>query len=76
MSEMVDRVAKAIRRVVSLSEDWDRIGTVAQNMYRKDARAAIEALEVPTDAMIQAAKGNEERHIIKDWRAMIREALK
>ena len=73
MSQMVDRVARA------LCEDdyqgtWLYIDNIAQEGYRKQARAALAAMREPTEAMINstwASSGD-----IRAWRAFIDEALK
>ena len=90
MSEMIDRVARAIA-IFELGGDevaadspalrWDL--TLEKNVkqdfpnwhdYRRSARAAIEAMREPTDAMCVAAEDEVgERDI---FRAMIDEALR
>lgn len=56
VSEILDRVAMAIRAVVlpegaDAATDWEAIGEGARRMYRRDARAAMEAMRKPTDIM-------------------------
>lgn len=65
MSEIVEKVAKAL--CISDEANWDRIfeawpvpphwegSLTTRNDYRRDARAAIEALREPTEAMMLAA---------------------
>jgi len=49
MSEMIERVAKAIYEAMDLSDGLD--GTAAKTY----ARAAIEAMREPTEAMLNAS---------------------
>lgn len=90
MSGDIERVAKAISE--HGGDNWDVClkapGQRRASMYRNMARAAIEAISVPSAAMIAAGKacddpgcpndgdfgcvGNAEEH----WRAMAAEALK
>ena len=72
-SEMVERVAKAIRAVVATHDDWDSIGYGAREMYRRDARAAIEAMRTPTPDMCSAGEGYN--YPDNTWEAMIDAAL-
>lgn len=73
MSEIVERVARAIEAV-------DRSLWVGENRkayFESAARAAIEAMRGPTEAMLDAATpdmSNGEKLWI--WQAMIDEALK
>jgi len=66
MSEMVDRVAMALR--------GQKIGTKVLWTYEDLARAAIEAMREPTDAMVMAT--DHAGDIYDAWRDMIDEALK
>ena len=61
MSEMIERVAKAIR----LRDTTDEFAM---------ARAAIEAMLEPTEDMVSAGEGFN--FAIVTWEVMIREALK
>lgn len=83
MSEMVERVAKAILETMDLTDGLD--GTAAENY----ARAAIEAMREPTEAMFCAGDEriiealNDHTRILRHvtpaqdaWQAMIDEALK
>jgi len=82
MSEMTERVVKAIRQ--KAAEIDHRPGVLeADPMWFADeyARAAIEAMREPTEGMIKAAGvvsfGTDNRpYIIRDWNAMIDAALK
>jgi hypothetical protein len=49
MSEMIERVARAIYKV-----DGDKGWHLHSKFYLDSARAAIEAMKEPTDAMMQA----------------------
>lgn len=77
MSEMIERVTKAIETALQQHGDADiRAGLVFLDIS-KVARAAIEAMREPTDAM------DEEGAIFSDcnaatptWQAMIDAALK
>lgn len=85
MSEMVERVAKAI--FISLydaEEYWpDRVGQAdlwIADDFRRCTRAAIAAMREPTEPMIDAFSAShiyDQRDLVrKHWRAMINEALK
>jgi hypothetical protein len=56
MSEMIERVAKAIyeKRNGAGCVWWVRLPNSHKDPYRADARAAIGAMKEPTDAMMQA----------------------
>jgi hypothetical protein len=76
MSEMVERVARAIEA----KSDY----VISQHHAKALARAAIEAMREPTAAMIEAEpdddgefnKTNSVAHARAFWQAMIDEALK
>ena len=71
MSEMVERVARAI--VAEYGPDgWDA------DDYRRMARAAIAAMREPTDAMIDVLNRHAqcEGFIEEGWRAAMDEALR
>lgn len=74
MSEMVERVARAMHI------GFDTYGPVARELALIDARKAIEAMRMPTGAMIDRAAGFDEKTpwaILESvWEAMIDEALK
>jgi hypothetical protein len=73
MSEMVDRVAAAIRE--SEAYWWNRDDEPDDGLAETLARAAIEAMREPTLAVLEA--GPSEPYMDIDvWRAMIDEALK
>lgn len=82
MSEMVERVAEAIY-IADSGKGWDQQNSWLHEMYFKKARAAIEAMREPTEAMkcdgdvrpwdwsCQTCGGPKEH-----WYRMIDEALK
>jgi hypothetical protein len=53
MAEMVDRIAKAILGSVS-DRAWESLSSLSQESLRLQARAAIEAMREPTEAMINS----------------------
>jgi hypothetical protein len=50
----VERVARAIAKTCG-STSWERLDFAAQHDFKKEARAAIEAMREPTEAMLAAA---------------------
>lgn len=91
MSEMVERVARALYakshsdRTPWIAPEWDHLMPDVRTTYRNYAKAAIEAMKVPTEAMLKAemflggyAYGDEvdsaDPKVI--WTTMIEEALK
>lgn len=77
MSEMVERVATAIRKR-ALEYQIARLAATDATYL---ARAAIEEMREPTDEMLTAVNGNRLQYdeaVIEhaDWRAMIDAALK
>lgn len=81
MSEMVERVAAAMRAVAEYEDaNW---GEPARNIenWPEIARAAIEALKVPTDAMIEAGDNATTLDSLPDvflaqWQAALDAALR
>lgn len=74
MSEMVERVAKAMAR-----HRWDEFDEEQREAGRELARNAIAEMREPTELMIQAGERLEPDTLmfVSDyWRAMIDEALK
>ena len=80
MSEMVERVARAIHDAMDITDSLD---ATAAETY---ARAAIEAMREPTEDMLVDAgvmegfngyvdEGDEDRPHIEWWQAMIDKAL-
>lgn len=68
MNEMIERVAKAIGKTVYETDRGGLTGWDANAV----ARAAIEAMREPTEAMLEAASGSIARWA---WPAMIDAAL-
>lgn len=83
MTDVIERVARAIAETGN-GGDWDSRSFYQEEhkeFHRKRARAAIEAMREPTEAMIDAVDlpglaGDPEIVIAKAWRAMIDAALK
>jgi hypothetical protein len=90
MNEMIERVARAICKSHGLHPDADAFKHGALRhypiwqTYEEDARAAVEALRVPTQAMLEAGQEalpdpvnyNGPVDCIEPWDAMINEILK
>jgi len=91
MSEMIERVAEAIylahiKNYAGLAKQpegkWEQLADWQKDYGRAQARAAIEAMREPTDAMIEAgwqdgmAGFGEGEECEPVWHAMIDEALK
>jgi hypothetical protein len=79
MSEMVDRIARAIAEAgnggVWTDEQWYK--EYQRDIHRIRARAAIKAMREPTDEMVHAGLLAGCRvNSIEGWRAMVDEALK
>ena len=81
MSEMIERVAKALSEREG-SGPWEGglLGESGREMWRKTARAAIEAMREPTPDMIQSAipellYDDQQDCIGAAYTAMIDEAL-
>lgn len=80
MSEMIERVAKALYDI-SLrkmnSAEWEDAGSFTQDTKRREARAAIEAMREPTRDMIDAA-ATVDRYAEpgEEWGPMIDTALR
>ena len=82
MSEMVERVARAIATADEQNgaapyEALEQMGKHVMGPLFDRARAAIEAMRIPTDAMVEAgwAESHDE-NAAGTWRDMIDEALK
>lgn len=72
MTDLVERVARALAQSAAIETDW--------TCWVPEARAAIEAMREPTEAMIYAAGGvgdpnDWEVEMRKQWDAMITAAL-
>jgi hypothetical protein len=82
MSEMVERVARALCRSKSAAQPGGWIERhINENwpVFMDDARTAIEAMREPTEAMLTAAHVHGKNHAIEmrqAWRDMIDEVLK
>ncbi len=86
MTEMIERVAKAIGHTLTDDQGWLKKSYSDDDM-RAIARAAIEAMREPTDAMARAAQtaadsmGGDELELFQPeagkiiWRGMIDAAL-
>lgn len=72
MSEMVERVARAISKA-----DENDGSIVTWVSYRRTARAAIEAMREPTESMMEAGEKHirEGRFSSVNWKRMIDAAL-
>ena len=74
MSEMVERVAKAIERV-----NAETTGLMFRDLVKEMAIAAIKAMREPTEAMIEASNrewdGRMSHRSSGAWQAMIDAAL-
>jgi hypothetical protein len=84
MSEMVERVAKALSIADGNHPDAcsnDEDSQPIWHLYTADARAAIEAMREPTQAMIHAGQntycdhGDQNCGCAVSWSAMIESAL-
>ena len=81
MSEMVERVARAIRAVMTPEAHpaFDDMGPTLRDLYASYARAAIEAMREPTEDMFGAwlvvQESSEALQWDACWRAMIDAAL-
>ena len=84
MSEMVERVARAI---YGGPIPWEAIDPASQKILLRDARAAIEAMREPTEAMSEVGRiivgpTYEAKSLLRAreadicWRAMIDAALR
>jgi hypothetical protein len=75
---MVERVAKAIYDVTSVDDmtlPWEKAKAGQKELHMEWARAAIEAMREPTEAMLWEGPGDPymEKHV---WARMIGAALK
>lgn len=87
MSEMVERVARAIyeQRNGFGAKPWGRQPASHREPYLHDAKAALKAAREPTTAMLRAGSSTWDEkisatepfpHDLGTWRAMIDEALR
>jgi len=70
MSEMIERVAKAIWCVEHPAEEWE-----ADKHYFDAARAAIAVMREPSLEMLEDAMDIDDCSLLAEWRAMIDSAL-
>jgi len=77
MSDMVERVAIALCDKALWDGAWLQANETERNEQRYRARAAIEAMREPTEAMVHADTVKEwPSDACAAWKAMIDEALK
>ena len=85
MSEMVERVAKALIERIGSPWEWDEMDPMVQRLWLGHARAAIEAMREPTGEMSHVgeiarisapALGPRSHRANTTFKAMIDEALK
>jgi hypothetical protein len=86
---MVERVARAIANAGAFDETmsdakrgWEKCDGAMREDYRREARAAIEAMREPTETMISAgylwafgSPNEAETNAERTWQAMIDDAL-
>ncbi len=77
---MIERVAKALWDAAE-AEEYDAQDDLTKSMYRRGARAAIEAMRIPTKVMMDAGWETTSTHVVDGrpdeiWPAMIDAALK
>jgi hypothetical protein len=75
--DMIERVARAIAGCET-ADDWGDLTSHWQEQFRKEARAAIEAMREPTTDMCEAGwDGFDDANVARSvWHAMIDAALK
>lgn len=73
MSEMVEQVARGLAEFYDY--EFDELSPQSKDHWREAARAAIEAMREPTEAMIKAGLQHEAIDLASEYRAMINEAL-
>ena len=82
MSEMIERVAKAI--ALDDCQTWNELDAVNRGMFLSFARAAIAAMREPTEAMLEAGTitvsktgviSISTQDAARIWRAMVDAAL-
>jgi hypothetical protein len=74
MAEMIERVSAAIERIIEERPMVEASPAVIRKLVAdKVARAAIEAMREPTEAMEEAGFGSEWH--VKSYQAMIDDAL-
>ena len=83
MSEDLERAAKAAHQHMNGQRDWETEAATMKDFYRDCARAAIEEIREPTNAMLEAVTtavckvpGGRYLSVADTWRAMVDEMLK
>ena len=76
MSEMVERVARALHAHDDEFYTWAAGGHEMRQAYRAEARAALEAMREPTDEMVRAITPQETTDGRINYRIMIDAALR
>lgn len=84
MSEMIERLARALHGCVMQQDadqaPWEKLSQPVKQECLLMARAAIEAMREPTNAMIEAADGeyrdDDRRALVGEWQTMIDVALR
>jgi hypothetical protein len=74
MDSMVERVARALCKENAKDPDWPVAGTPYWKAYEREARAAIEAMRQPTEAMRESGRHRPET-MAEIWNTMITAAL-
>ena len=73
MTEMIERVARAIGRCES-SDDWEELGQHWKDQFLQEAHAAIAAMREPSETMVDAGY-QASPPVEYIWQAMIDAAL-
>jgi hypothetical protein len=68
-NDLIERVARA------LTDHWENLEEKQRNYFYQKARAAIEAMREPTEAMIAREDDDGRAMVIEIWQAMIDAAL-
>ena len=77
MTEIRDRVAKALCERIWPTATWEKEAEHFRDNYKSAAIEAIKALREPTEKMIVAVKGRSSRKArIACWQEMVDEALR
>ena len=77
MSEVVDRVAKALCERIWPTSTWEKEAEHFRDNYKAAAIEAIKTLREPSEGMIKSVRGRSSRKArIACWQDMIDEALK
>lgn len=78
MSEMVERVARAIFHSNFPENEYENFDEDSQNKYLESAKAAIEAMREPTEAMINRTNPAKEmaQWQIDEYKSIITDSYK